>query len=115
MSLEIVADPGPYFPGDTVSGTVRVTPGYSFRSLRAELVYRERTKDYADAGRVADVAPLEEGEAPRFELVLPLDALPNVAGDRGRLTWEVAVRADRRGLDDHAQMDLDVRLPAPDS
>ena len=111
MNLEIVADPGPYFPGDSVTGTVRVPPGSSFRSLRAELVYRERTKDYSEAGRVADVAPLEEGEAPVFELVLPLDALPNVAGNRGRLTWEVAVRADKRGPDEHAQLDLDVRAP----
>ena len=113
MSLEIVADPGPYFPGDSVTGTVRVPPGSSFRSLRAELVYRERTADYSAAGRVADVAPLEDGQA--FELVLPLDALPNMAGNRGRLTWEVAVTADKRGPDDHAQLDLDVRMPAPDS
>ncbi len=113
MSLKIVADPGPYYPGDSVTGTVQVQAGSSFRSLRAELVYRERTRDYAVAGRVADVARLEEGEA--FELVLPLDALPNVAGNRGRLTWEVAVTADRRGPDDHAQLELDVRMPAPGS
>ena len=111
MSLEIVADPGPYFPGDSVAGSVRVAADYDFRSLKVELVYRERTKDYADAGRVADVATLEE--AGDFELVVPADALPNVAGNRGRLTWEVAVKADRRGPDDHAELELDVRRAAP--
>ena len=118
MSLRIVADQGPYFPGDTVTGTVEVAPGYRFRTLKAELVYRERTADYAEAGRVADVATLatgapEEGGNPSFELVVPADALPNVAGNRSRLTWEIAVKADRRGPDDHVQLDLDVRMAAP--
>ena len=54
-------DAHPYTPGETIKGNVLVVEGGRSRSLRVELRYIEKTKDYSDVSTTISSA-LHEGE-----------------------------------------------------
>ena len=53
-------DAHPYAPGETIKGNVLVVEGGRSRSLRVELRYNEKTKDYLNVPTMISAAPLHE-------------------------------------------------------
>lgn len=120
-SFGVEIEGGPYHPGDVVEGRVTVLEGGSSRGLEAFLRLVERTRDYLEIPRSVGSGPLDtgdlrEGASYPFQLRLPHDALPNYASEHGSLQWLVDVQADRKlRRDSHEQVEIDVRMPAPDT
>jgi hypothetical protein len=99
-------DAHPYAPGETIRGNVLVAEGGGSRSLRVELRYSEKTKDYSSVSATVTTGPLHEGDLTdatsfEFELAVPEDALPSYSGIHGGLYWELDVVSDELGPDTH--------------
>ena len=102
-----------YRPGEVVRGTVDVVEGGASRSLVARLDYVEQTDDYSEVATTVSGAALHTGDLSAgmsfgFELALAPDALPDVESTHGRLFWQVDVKSDRRGPDEHERRRLQV-------
>jgi len=104
-----------YAPGETIKGNVLVEEGGRSRSLRVELRYTERTKDYSSVAATVTSGPLHEGDLTgatsfEFELAVPEDALPSYSTEHGELDWELDAISDELGLDTHEKQVVEVAV-----
>jgi hypothetical protein len=91
--LRITIERDSYVPGELIEGAVEVLEPAKDRKLLLALEYRDRTADHEGVGRragdplVLAQGDLEQGACFRFNIALPVDALPNQAGVYGSATW----------------------------
>jgi len=107
-------DAHPYTLGETIAGNVVVLEGGRSRSLKVELRYNERTKDYSKATTISSAA-LHEGDLTKgtlfeFEVLLPEDGNPDYRTNHSELYWELSVTSDELGLDTHESRRVEVSV-----
>jgi hypothetical protein len=108
----------PYAPGETIKGNVLVVEGGGSRSLRVELRYNEKTKDYSNVPTTIPSAPLHEGDLTKatsfeFEIALPEDAFPSYRTNHSELYWELDATSDELGRDTHDNHRIEVKAKRP--
>jgi hypothetical protein len=86
--------------GRRISGTVRTTDGGAARAVDAWLEFAEHAPDFRHVAARTDPVRLHEGQlapgdALRFALRIPSDALPSLETEWGALRWTLVVRVDR--------------------
>jgi hypothetical protein len=105
--------PGPFVPGATVAGTIRL-PADETDVLEVALEYSERTEEYEQVARRVALPGLDAGDDQlahfRFEIVIPEDALPNYESQHGRLGWRLHVKTRRQSGEADVYRDLAVEL-----
>jgi hypothetical protein len=99
--------------GETVTGSVLVVEGGGSRALGVSLTYNEKTEDFFDVVTSTDSGALHEGDLAAgmsfaFELMVPIDALPNYESEHGELYWELDVKSDEAGRDTHERRRIEV-------
>lgn len=115
--LQVQVAPGPFAPGDTVRGQVVVDRDVSARELLVALRYIETSPDYEECAIEVASVPLAQGQVRagatvEFALDLPVDALPGFRSAHASLHWEVDAWVNKRGLDPHTKVEIDVGLPS---